>query len=66
MSDNGNIIITRTINSTNPNESFINGIHLKTVAGMLKIFELVTNANLFLFMFPHSRPLMMLIFVFNF
>lgn len=40
---NGNIINTRTIAAANPNESFINGIHLKTVAEMLKVFELVTK-----------------------
>lgn len=50
MTENGNIIITRTITTANPREYFINGIHLKTVAGMLKIFELVTEC-IFLFKF---------------
>ena len=38
-----NVVITRTITTANSNESFIKGIHLKTTAKMLKIFELVTR-----------------------
>lgn len=80
MPDNGNIIITRTITSANPNESFINGIHLRTVAGMLKIFELVTkdilpfkfiferndnrNIGFTFYRFLHSLQFMQLQFIF--